>query len=283
MVSRVRPAQARESTGVKSAVRTLEILEYFDEVRQAQSVVNLAIALGYPQSSTAALLRSLTACGYLHFNEQDRTYIPTDRVPILGSWVCPSLFEDWALPRLMQAIVERTGQFVLLAARNGDFAQYIYLLSENKVVAHPVRIGEKRELAKSGVGQVLLSSMSDGNVKRLYHRINAYSKVSGKVDVAELLTRLYGIRERGYVFSKNRVVDGYGQVAFPVPQRDNVRPLAIGVGGSSEVIERLEGDIVRIVQEEMGRHLKKIERPAHTAIYQATVPSPASTVGLASA
>jgi DNA-binding IclR family transcriptional regulator len=183
----------------------------------------------------------------------------------------------------MQAIAERTGQFVLLAARNGDFAQYIHLLSENKVVAHPVRIGEKRELAKSGVGQVLLSSISDNDIKRLYHRINAYSGDSGKIDTADLLARLHGIRKRGYIFSKNRVMDGYGQVAFPVPQRDHVRPLAVGVGGSSDIIERQEVDIIRIVREEMERHFKKIEQPARSVIHHAAVPSLASTANPAPA
>src|SRR5262245_11133681 len=109
---------------VKSAIRTLEILEYFDEVRQPLNVVSVAVALGYPQSSTAALLRSLTAMGYLQYNLRQRTYAPTDRVPFLGSWISPSLFEDGALPRLMRSIEKRSGHLVVCAARNDDAAQY---------------------------------------------------------------------------------------------------------------------------------------------------------------
>ena len=67
-----------EETGVvKSAIRTLEILEYFDEVQQPLNIVAVATALDYPQSSTAALLRSLTTMGYLHYNSRKLTYVPT--------------------------------------------------------------------------------------------------------------------------------------------------------------------------------------------------------------
>lgn len=84
-----------EETGVvKSAIRTLEILEYFDEVQQPPNIVAVATALDYPQSSTTALLRSLTTMGYLHYNSRKRTYVPTDRVPFLGSWINPALFQE---------------------------------------------------------------------------------------------------------------------------------------------------------------------------------------------
>jgi DNA-binding IclR family transcriptional regulator len=113
---------------VKSAPRTLEILEYFHDVRQPLTVVGVAMGLGYPQSSTAALLRSLTAIGYLHYDTKKRTYMPTERVPFLGNWIEPRLFEQGALPRLMHAIGRRTGQLGVLAARNRDMAQYIHIL-----------------------------------------------------------------------------------------------------------------------------------------------------------
>ena len=58
-----------EETGVvKSAIRRLEILEYFDEVQQPLNNVAVATALDYPQSSTAALLRSPSIMGYLQYN-----------------------------------------------------------------------------------------------------------------------------------------------------------------------------------------------------------------------
>jgi IclR helix-turn-helix domain len=94
-----------EETGVvKSAIRRLEILEYFDEVQQPLNNVAVATALDYPQSSTAALLRSPTTMGYLHYNSRKRAYVPTDRVPFLGSWINPALFEEAGLRSVFRSL-----------------------------------------------------------------------------------------------------------------------------------------------------------------------------------
>ncbi|MBV8746799.1 MAG: helix-turn-helix domain-containing protein [Xanthobacteraceae bacterium] len=244
---------------MKSAARTLEILEYFDEVQHPLNVVGVAAALGYPQSSAAALLRSLTAMGYLHYNRKKRTYMPTDRVPFLGSWINPPLFEEGALPRLMRAVGKRSGQLVVLAARNGDMAQYIHVLNEPSAVAHHIRIGQKRPLATSGVGQMLLSSMDEREVRRLYHRMNAYaSSPEDKVDIPELLAELSTVKARGYTFSRNRVVNGYGVIALAIPKSCTSRALALGVGGLCETLEQREAEIVETIREEMKSHLKLV-------------------------
>jgi len=41
---------------VKSAVRVLEVLKYFDSIQREASVTEVARALGYPVSSTSVLL-----------------------------------------------------------------------------------------------------------------------------------------------------------------------------------------------------------------------------------
>lgn len=251
------PTSLHEAQVVKSAVRTLEILEYFDEVRQPLNVVGIAAALGYPQSSAAALLRSLTAMGYLHFDRKKRTYMPTDRVPFLGSWVNPPLFEDGALPRLVSAIGRRTAQMVVLAARNRDMAQYIHVRNAPGEVPHHIKIGQMRALATSGVGQILLSTMDDKEIRRLYHRMNAYATAPAeKTDIAELLKQMSGIRLRGYTFSRNRVVEGFGVIAVPVPSGGSSPPLALGVCGLCDVLEAREAEILELVREELNTHLK---------------------------
>jgi len=250
-------ASSSQTRVVKSAVRTLEILEHFDEVRQPLNVVGIAEALGYPQSSTAALLRSMTAMGYLHYNARKRTFMPTDRVPILGSWINPALFEDGALPKLARAVGKRTGQLVVLAARNADMAQYIHILSEPAAVSYHIKIGQKRPLATSAVGQVLLSTMEEKNVRRIYHRLNAYATgAEERTDVPALLSRLSAIRKSGYSFTENAVVAGYGMIAMALPRKCTSRPLALGVCGRCEALEPREAEIVGIMREEMKLYFK---------------------------
>ena len=265
----------KEAGVVKSAIRTLAILEYFDEVQQPLNIVAVATALDYPQSSTAALLRSLTAMGYLHYNSRKRTYVPTDRVPFLGSWINPALFQEAGLPRLMRAISRQTGQLVVLAARNNDMAQYIHVLNEPKAVSHHIRIGQTRALAPSGVGQILLSAMTEKDVKRLYHRMNAYmANPEQRIDVTALLSQLASVRKRGYAFSRNLVVEGYGVIALPIPLSCTSRPLALGVGGQCEALEAREAEIVKVIREEMKAHLKM------SATEEAASPPPKHAINL---
>lgn len=50
---------------VKSAGRVFEVLELFRSARRQLTAAEVGHALGYPKSSTNALLRSLVALGYL--------------------------------------------------------------------------------------------------------------------------------------------------------------------------------------------------------------------------
>ena len=89
---------------IKSVGRVFELLELFDEVRRPVSVTEVARALGIPQSSTSALLRSMVTLGYCEVDATARRYVPTARVTILGSWLEAPLFEDGALIRLLNEI-----------------------------------------------------------------------------------------------------------------------------------------------------------------------------------
>lgn len=243
---------------VKSVARTLEILEFFDEVRQPMNVITVSLALGYPQSSTSALLRSMVAMGYLRFDRDKRTYMPTDRVPLLGSWLNPTLFAEASLLRLLNAIVERSGQLVLLAARNGDHAQYIQVMDPNQAVDHHIRLGTKRPLATSGVGKSLLSAHDDNEVRRIFHRINAYREEGEEpIKIPELLTSLAEVRRKGYFVSIDQVVQGSGLIAMLMPSECTDRPLAIGIGAPSATILSREEELVQIMREEMKRFFGK--------------------------
>lgn len=246
----------KDTPVVKSAVRTLQILELFDEVKMPLNVATVSDALGYPQSSTAALLRSLVSMGYLHFDSRARTFVSTDRVSLLGNWVNPTLFENGALPRLLRTVAQRTGQMILLAARNKDFAQYIHVLNAPENVPHHIGLGVKRPLATSGVGQILLSSMRDDEVRRLFHRMNAYCRAEEKIDIPDLINKLATIRKAGYAFSRNRVLSGFGVIAIGIPNGCSSRPLAIGLCGECDVLESREQEFLTILLEEMARNLR---------------------------
>ena len=72
---------------VKSAERTLAILDLFARERRALTARTVQTALGYPASSTIGLLKTLMRSGHLRFDRRTRLYVPTLRVVLLGDWI----------------------------------------------------------------------------------------------------------------------------------------------------------------------------------------------------
>ena len=72
--------QAMRRDPIKSAARTLEVLELFHEQRAPLRLKYIFEKLSYPQSSTTSLLKSMVVLGYLNYDRPSRTYFPTPRV-----------------------------------------------------------------------------------------------------------------------------------------------------------------------------------------------------------
>jgi len=142
---------------VKSAARTLEIFEYFDEVRRPAHIQDVAVALGYPHSSTGALLRSLADLGYLEFSAEDKTFFPSIRVSLLGHWVGDEILPLRRIQQQMREIAEQTQMTVVLGAASGGYCQYVRVIEGTTPIRYHVKAGTRRCLARSTLGSALLA------------------------------------------------------------------------------------------------------------------------------
>jgi len=79
---------------VKSAARVLEVFEYFAGRKTPATVGEVCSALGYPQSSTSVLLKSLLTLGYLSYDQSSRRYAPSVKVASLSEWIPEHLHPD---------------------------------------------------------------------------------------------------------------------------------------------------------------------------------------------
>src|SRR5688500_1609065 len=89
---------------VKSAARTIAVLEHFSATRRPHALKHICKALGYPQSSASVLLKTLTTLGYLNYNRRRRVYFPTLRVAALGDWVAGELLGHDNLGEAIRAV-----------------------------------------------------------------------------------------------------------------------------------------------------------------------------------
>lgn len=242
---------------VKSARRVFDVLEFFEEHQQAASVLEVASALKFPQSSTSALMRTMTAFGYLHYDTSRRTYIPTPRVSMLGHWISPTLFTRGRLLNLMEDLSARTGETIMVALRNGLSAQYIHVIQAKLPMRLYVKAGTLRPLARSGSGYALLSSYPDREVRRLVRLINANeTRPDRQVDIKELLQELRKVRSQGHAFSVNLVTPGAGVVAVNLPPvAESQEPLVLCVAGLTDALVAQEIELAQLMTKAISFHL----------------------------
>jgi IclR family acetate operon transcriptional repressor len=223
-----------EQNVVKSAARVIHVLEFFDEVRRSSTVAEVADHHGWPHSSTSVLMRSLVALGYLHYDPNNRTYLPSMRVALLGDWIQDSLFSNGQLMNLMQHLNEETGETIVLAAQNALHSQYLRVIQGTNTLRMHLHIGTLRPLLGSGTGRMLLTGMDDANIRKLVRKYNASADVQPRVDVTKLLEQIAADRAKGYAMSINQVTPHATLIAMLLPTRSGEKALTIGVAGLSD-------------------------------------------------
>lgn len=240
----------------RSIKRTLEVLEFFDPEHPAVSVSEISRALGYPQSSTSILLKSLMELGYLHYDKANRTYRPTARVALLGRGVQSYLFGDGTVMAALEDISQRTGEMVILAARAGVVVQYIHVIPATNPVRMHLRTGAVRPMVGAAVGHLFLSALPEEDLEPEIDRLVAVTDLPPAFSRELLLREIRRIRRSGYALSTNTVTPGGGVVAVLLPGTFNGQTLAIGIGGVASIITSNGERFVEIMREAVRRHIE---------------------------
>ncbi len=243
---------------VKSAVRVLEVLELFDRLQREASVGEIARELGYPVSSTSMLLANLLERGYQRHGADQRSYFPTPRVTLLGSWVEPLLQPHGEVLRMMAEVGEATGETVILAAPTRDQAQYLHVVPATTTMRMHVGPGTMRPLVTSGLGRLLLLTMPEDKIRQLVMRHNDGPLVQeeGRVSLAALQRDLSAMRARGYAVVLRGVTPGAGLVGMLLPMAVSGLPLAVGIGGWARDMRTRQQEYVQLLRDAIDRHLR---------------------------
>jgi DNA-binding IclR family transcriptional regulator len=218
---------------IKSTQRTLDILELFDLVRGELTAADVAQRLGYPQSSTAALLHSLERMGYLDYFPATHGYLPTFRVMLLGSWLDGALIREGRLIRMLEAIAQETGLTVMLAARFGIYSQYLHVVLGSGALSYYLAIGSRRLLVRSATGFALLRDTPEDEIRALVRRAVAESAGDERYSERDVLANVQLVKDQGYFLAQGLVQPGMGALAVRLP--DTIHPrnraLAVATGG----------------------------------------------------
>jgi DNA-binding IclR family transcriptional regulator len=244
-------------TPVKSAVRVLQVLEFFQHRRQPCALKEICEALEYPQSSGTVLMKNLVTLGYLNYDRVTRQYFPTLKVAALGDWVGHALFGRGEIFELMRELHVATGEAVAIASQNDIYMQYIQVIQSIHALRFHTVQGSMRPLTQSAVGWMLMSVYPDKAVERLIRRANIATPAgTQRPSIAMMMERIEVARRDGVTYAENVPLQGGATVCALLPVTVQGKAVALGVGGA---IERMRLNRERYTQmvKDLAASLKK--------------------------
>jgi len=202
---------------VKSADRTLDILELLAAEPRGLTMSEIGARLGFAQSSTHGLVRTLRSRGYVTLNGGHRFQLGA-RLIQLGLSVGDSLELRSVAREPLERLVAATHDTALLAVpEHGELLYVDKVLSDASDIRTDPRVTSRRPLHCSSLGKALLAAVTDSSVLKVldavgFDPVTPYSIADKKV----LLADLASTRQRGYSLDQQEAVLGVFCVGAPV-------------------------------------------------------------------
>lgn len=211
--------QTSGSSGVKSARRTVELLETFAAHDAWLSLSELHARTGFPRSSLHGLLRTLSDSGWLEAEPGTARYRLGLRALLCGT---AYLDRDAAMPyatETLETIRERTGMTVHYARRDG--AEVVYLETrESRRSTHLVsRVGRKLPAHATALGKALLAELTQQEIATLCREPLRTLTPNTITSLPALNADCESTRRRGYAAEIGEGTPGVRCVAAVVPYR----------------------------------------------------------------
>ncbi|GAA0539463.1 IclR family transcriptional regulator [Saccharopolyspora subtropica] len=200
---------------VKSADRALVILELLSRGRHRLS--DIAETLRLPLSSVHGLLGTLVHRGFAEFDQTTRTYGLGLKAWTVGQgYTGHRDIVGLALP-LMEQLAQRTGETVQLSRLDGTENVYIAIAESPQPMKLVSAVGMRLPAHAVGLGKVLLSGLSDDELRRRYRGVQLERFTENTVtDLDALFAEVAQTRERGYGVDDEEYIIGCRCVAMPI-------------------------------------------------------------------
>ena len=246
---------------VKSARRVLELLEMYAAVQHPLTVTEISRHMEMPQSSTSEMLQSLVSMGYLDHDTNARTYYPTIRVSLLGTWIGMRDQRAGRMPAIVSRMTEKTGETVLLTMRNGIFSQIILGQDHNTPQLMAVETRNTNPLACCASGWSLLANKSDEEIGKIIRRTTSeVENPHWRKTAPDALDGARNYRKNGYAQTRGHSKPDSAGIAIRLPDTDQRMEFAISVVGPVSNIEEKKNSILDALRDLM----QDLKDPAST-------------------
>jgi IclR family transcriptional regulator, acetate operon repressor len=245
--------------GVKSAMRTVALLDFFARQGGMYSLTAIQQELGYPKSSLYALLRTLVQLGWVETDPTGTLYRIGMRALLVGASYIDGDPVVGMAHETLEWLAEATGETVHFG-RLDDFDVVDLSSRPSRHDLRPVvRVGRRMPVHCTALGKALLADRSDPVLPAELERQTEHTIT----DHAALAEELRGVRERGYAVDREENSPGiccFGVVLrLQRPARD-----ALSV---SIPVTRLKDSAEREIPSMLMRARERIEYSAHHLLH----------------
>lgn len=208
-----------KATAVKSADRTIELLELLAGYDEPLTLSEIHRELNYPKSSLFVLLRTLVARGWVETDRRGTGYSIGVRALLVGTSYLDRDPVIRAATRVLELLRTEVNETVHLARLDG--ADVVYLASRES--AHHLRltsrVGRRVPAHATALGKALLAGLTDAEADALLPaRLEAITPRT-IVDRGRLFAELAEIRELGYAAERGQNTPGLGCFAVALDYR----------------------------------------------------------------
>ncbi|MEV4754214.1 IclR family transcriptional regulator [Micromonospora sp. NPDC049559] len=217
--TRANPGDTGPADLVKSAERTVRILEVLAASPTRLTLSELQERIGYPRSSLHALIRTLRALKWVESDEGGSAFGVGPHALLSGT---AYLDRDRALQHAYATLEDlraETGYTIHYARR--DDAHIIYLASREArdSVRTVSRVGRRLPTYLTALGQALLAELTDDEVDQILPAELTRYTPETITDRAALHAELEAVRNRGWAFEREQGTPGVACVAVAVDYR----------------------------------------------------------------
>lgn len=218
--------------------RGIQVLQVLGTYPHGARLSTVAEDLRMPVTTTRRLLHELLAAGFVHLDDERRTYSLGLSVFELSHRVAIVQTLRRAAEPVLRRIVDVTGEQVLFGVRQDTELVYVDKVEGPLQVHNHVEIGHRSPLACTALGKALLAALPRADREDLLARLDNGGS-------ARLSDELVVTERRGYAVNEEEHEVGVRSVAVPVPAVGPCPPSAICV--TAPVFRRSRQDLYRCV------------------------------------
>lgn len=202
------------SNPVKSAMRTLDVIEYVVAHRQGAVAQEIAAVLAIPVSSLSYLLATLVERDYL--SREGRRYLPGPGLERLRAPHATLSLADRMAPlvRALKSELNETSSFMV---RTGWEIEAIVTEASDHALRYAVDVGARRPLHALSAGKVVLAWLPEEELSRYFaeavrEKLTPYTHT----EEADLRADFAAARAEGFCVAREEATLGICGTAVPV-------------------------------------------------------------------